>query len=127
MRGILCVDVDETLTKEVCWTPDECENAEPRQDVIDRVNEVAETAFIVIYTARRDHLIPATLKWLRKNGVTFHAISNNKCPSDIGYLDDKSIKINEFLIRESDCTYRKAAERHRIRNSRKIVEKGENQ
>lgn len=116
--GILCVDVDGTLTKTVCWTPEECEEAEPRQDVIDRVNEVALTSFIVIYTARRDLLIPSTLRWLRKHNVTFHAISNNKCPTDMGYLDDKSIKINEFLVREDDCTYRKAAERDRIRNQK---------
>ena len=97
MRGILCVDVDLTLTNEMCWTIEDCEKAGPRQDVIDRVNEEAKTVFIVIYTARRDHLIPATLKWLRKHGVTFHAISNNKCPTDIGYLDDKSITIDQFL------------------------------
>jgi uncharacterized HAD superfamily protein len=95
--GIICVDVDDTLTHETCWTVEQCENATPRQDVIDRVNEVSITNFIVIYTARRDFLIPATLKWLRKHGVVFHAFSNNKCPTDIGYLDDKAITIKDFL------------------------------
>ncbi len=98
MNGkVICIDVDGTLTEETCWTPEECLKATPRQDVIDRVNEVALRSFVVIYTARRDELIPATLKWLRRNGVIFQAISNNKIGTDVGYVDDKSILIKDFL------------------------------
>ncbi len=98
MKGrVICIDCDGTLTKDVCWTPDDCLNAVPREEVIEKVNEVGLVAFIVIYTARRDELIPATLKWLRKVGVTFHAISNNKIGTDMGYVDDKSITIEQFL------------------------------
>ena len=102
MKGrVICIDVDKTLTVENCWTEEECLNAVPRQDVIDKVNEISRSYFVVIYTARRDHLLVATLVWLRKHGVTFHAISNNKIPTDIGYLDDKSIKIDDFLREEN--------------------------
>lgn len=95
--GIICIDIDGTLTKDCCWTPEDCLKAEPRQEVIDKVNEIYLRHFIVIYTARRDELIPATIKWLRKHEIMFHAISNNKIPTDVGYVDDKSISIEEFL------------------------------
>lgn len=95
--GILMIDLDGTLTHDHCWTLEECEKAEPRQEVINKVNEVYLTNFIVIYTARRDENIPATLKWLRKNGVMYHAISNIKIPTDVGYVDDKNITIDQFL------------------------------
>jgi hypothetical protein len=35
-------------------------------------------------------MLEATLKWLRRNGVIFHAISNNKTPCDV-MIDDKAI------------------------------------
>jgi uncharacterized HAD superfamily protein len=99
--GIICIDVDGTLTQSQCWTPEECEEAEPRYEVINRVNEAYQKHFVIIYTARRDILIPATLKWLRKYGVMFHAISNNKIPTDVGYVDDKNISIEQFLKYDS--------------------------
>jgi uncharacterized HAD superfamily protein len=95
--GVICIDVDGTLTHEICWTPGECSIARPRRDVINKVNELCDKHFIVIYTARRDELIPATLKWLRENGVMFHAISNSKIPTDVGYVDDKNISIKDFV------------------------------
>lgn len=98
-REIICIDIDETLTKETCWTEEECLNALPNKEVIEKVNEIYNNNFVVIYTARRDFLIPATLKWLRKNGIMFHCISNNKIPTDAGYVDDKSVEIKNFLRR----------------------------
>jgi len=94
---VIAIDIDGTLTKETCWTEEECLNATPYQEVIDKVNEIFLTNFIVLYTARRDELITATLKWLRKHNVRFHAISNNKIGIDVGYVDDKSITIEDFL------------------------------
>ena len=90
-----CIDCDQTLTKEVCWTPEQCLNAEPRQDVIDRVNSL-KNVWIVVWTARTDELIPATIKWLRKHNVKYHAISNQKIPGDY-YIDDRNLTIEQFI------------------------------
>lgn len=84
------VDCDGTLCKESCWSPEEVLKATPKKEVIEKVNKLAESNFIVIYTARREELITATLRWLRENGVRFHAISINKTPCDF-YLDDHAI------------------------------------
>lgn len=96
---VFLIDCDGTLTKSVCWTPEDCLNAEPRQDVIDKVNSLG-CVWIIVYTARRDELIPATIKWLRKHNVRYHAISNIKIPSCVGYIDDNSITIEDFLTRD---------------------------
>lgn len=89
------VDCDGTLCKESCWTPEEVLKATPRKEVIEKVNKLAESNFIVIYTARREHLIPATLQWLRKHGVNFNAISIDKTPCD-WYVDDCAIRPEEL-------------------------------
>ncbi len=99
MAKVFLVDCDGTLTKSVCFTPEECENAEPRQDVIDKVNSLG-CVWVIIYTARRDELIPATIRWLRKHNVRYHAISNIKIPSCVGYIDDNAIPVEDFLERK---------------------------
>lgn len=92
---VILVDVDGTLCEEVCYTPETCRTATPRLDVIERVNQLYERNFIVIYTARRDHLIPATLEWLRGAGVHFHSISNFKIPCEL-LVDDKAMTPEAF-------------------------------
>lgn len=87
---IVCVDVDDTLTDEVCFTPEECLDATPNPKIIEFVNRVYKRAFVVIYTARINELIPATLSWLDANNVNYHAFSNKKIPASI-YLDDKAL------------------------------------
>lgn len=89
---IVCIDMDKTLCNEVCFTPQECLDATPQEWVIETVAEAYKTGFIVIYTARVDELIPATLEWLRRNNVRYHAISNLKIPAAI-YLDDKAVRV----------------------------------
>ena len=96
MAKVIMIDCDNTLTKETCWTHEECLNAEPRQDVLNKVNSLVNV-WIIVYTARADELIPATIKWLRKHNVKYHAISNIKIPADVGYVDDRSITIEDFL------------------------------
>ena len=88
--GVIACDMDGTLCKEVCWTEEEVLDATPNISFIQKVNELYLINFIVIYTARRDHLLPSTLQWLRINGVMFHAISNNKMAADL-YIDDRAI------------------------------------
>ena len=89
MSRIIAVDVDGVLTKEICWTPEECLNAEPNKGIIKMVERLYKENFIVIYTARTDELIVPTLQWLRKNEVKFNAFSNNKMAADL-YIDDKA-------------------------------------
>lgn len=93
---VIAVDMDKTLCAGECWTIESCKNISPVTKMIKKINYLSLSKFIVIYTARRDHLIPATLGWLRRWGVQFHAISNNKTPADI-YIDDKSISDVDFL------------------------------
>lgn len=92
----IAVDIDGTLCRETCWSAVDCLKATPNQEMIDKVNVLAQTHFVIIYTARRDNLIPATLIWLRQHRVNFQAISNNKIGVDI-YIDDKAINSNAFL------------------------------
>ena len=92
---IIAVDMDGNLCREVCWTETECELATPNLTMIKTVNELSKKHHIVIYTARKDKLIPATLVWLRKNEVHFDAISNKKMPANV-YIDDRAINTNDF-------------------------------
>lgn len=93
---IIGIDIDGTLCKEICWTQEECLNATPRLGVIKKVGYLYIYNFIIIYTARRDHLIAATMKWLRLNDVPYHAISNKKIGLDM-LIDDKCISVETFL------------------------------
>ena len=95
MSKMYCIDMDGTLTKKVCWTPEECLEAEPRQEVIDRVNSL-KNSWIIIFTARTDELIPASIKWLRKHNVKYHGITNQKIPASY-YVDDKNLSIEQFI------------------------------
>ena len=89
---VVCVDVDGLFCTGESWTVEDCLKAKPIIENIEKINKIYEFGFIVIYTARRDDLLDVTLQWLRLNGVKFHAISNNKIPSDF-YIDDKMISI----------------------------------
>lgn len=94
-RKIILCDVDGTLTKDICWTEDECRKAKPRKDVIAKVNELHKTCFIFIYTARREDFMTVTVEWLRENGVKFHGWMFGKVPADL-YLDDHAITPEEL-------------------------------
>ena|SRR3990167_5613104 len=95
MRRIINIDVDNTLTNETCYTVEDCLKATPKENIVSAVNKLYEEDFIIIYTARRDHLIPATLEWLRRNNVRWHAFSNLKIPSD-QYIDDLALHIDDI-------------------------------
>lgn len=92
---VVAVDMDGTLCNEMCWTPDECIQATPNVRVINKVAKEYREGFVVVYTARKDELIPSTLEWLRRNNVRYHAISNIKIPAEI-YIDDKAINVNDY-------------------------------
>ena len=88
--------MDGTLCKEVCWTDEDCLNATPVKKVIDDMNSHYQDSITIVYTARRDELMGATVKWLRNNGVRYWAISNQKMPADC-YIDDKAINAKDVL------------------------------
>ena len=96
MAKVLVVDVDGTLTEEICWTEEECQNATPNQKMIDKLRELYFQYYIVIGTARRVELATATIKWLYKHDVPFNAIDFRKTAGDL-YVDDKCLPIDEFL------------------------------
>ena len=79
---VYSIDLDNTLSIGSAWTCDECETLPPRQDMIDKVNELSEMNFIVIHTARRHGLYQSTIKWLEANHVRYHAICMAKMPAD---------------------------------------------
>ena len=85
---VIHFDLDKTLSKDTCWTPDDCLQAMPDHEAIRACNELAQKHIVIIYTARKDDLIPASLYWLRANGIAFDGISNNKQASCL-YVDDK--------------------------------------
>ena len=92
---VICVDLDGTLCQGEVWTEEDCLRAKPIEKNIKETNRLFQRHFIVIYTSRRDNLIPATLEWLRRNNVRYMAISNNKCSADI-YIDNKNLRPEEM-------------------------------
>ena len=95
--SVVGVDVDGTLCYEICWTPKDCLVATPRQEVIDKVRELyLKQKYIVIATSRKPQLAEATLMWLDKNNVPYHAIDFRKTACDV-LIDDKVINVEDFI------------------------------
>ncbi len=95
---LIAVDLDGTLCTGEAWTEEGCLFAEPKQDIIDKVNKMyTGGAHIVIYTARPEWFRAETEYWLNKHKVRRHAfvMSNRKMGADI-YLDDKAIRPEEL-------------------------------
>jgi len=92
---IILIDLDGTLCEGDCFTEEECLNAKPIEENIKETNRLHLKNYVVIYTARRDKLIPATLEWLRRNNVHFQAISNKKSSAHI-YIDNRAKKFDEL-------------------------------
>ncbi len=87
---IFAIDIDNTLTKETCWTEEQCLNATPQKETIDYINNLLkQNHFVYLYTCRNDNLMNATHEWVRKQGLNL-PICNTKSPADY-YLDDKSL------------------------------------
>jgi uncharacterized HAD superfamily protein len=96
-RGVIMVDVDGTLTlnRNGGWTEKDCLNAKPNKKVIAKINELFNKHTILIYTARPENLMEATLVWLRMHKVKFHGWATGKKPADL-YIDDKTIRPDEL-------------------------------
>jgi len=92
----ICLDVDGTLTSSVCFTEKDIKESVPLEGMVEFVKELYKGNMITIYTARRDSLIPATMEWLRRYNIPYHAISNLKITADL-YIDDKAVNAHYVL------------------------------
>lgn len=98
--SLILVDCDGTLTKEICWSEQDCLEATPNKKIINWVNrQYYRECIIIIYTARHESLRQATNYWLKKMQIRFHALRMNKIPSTI-LLDDKTIRPEEIIEME---------------------------
>jgi len=73
-------DLDETLSTGECYSPQECLSAQPITENIEKLRERYEHSIVIIYTARRNHLMTATVEWLSLHNIPWHFISNKKVP-----------------------------------------------
>ena len=89
---VIAVDLDGVLCEGLYWGKGE---PKPITKNIEAVNQLALKYFIVIHTARRYEWAEHTLKWLKRNGVNYHAIHFEKMPSDI-YVDDRITSFNNL-------------------------------
>jgi hypothetical protein len=98
MSKLFAVDMDCTLTKNPCWTIEQCINAEPREDVVFLVNDLYRGGnIVIIWTARREVLRPATEYWLKKHGVFYHAIDMGHKIGANAYIDDRAINSLDYF------------------------------
>ena len=95
LKVIYC-DIDGILTEgEDCWTEEQVRNAKPNLENIKLLNELDKYHHIIIWSARRRELIPATLDWLDKWGVKRQAYSDKKPAADI-YIDNRMEDLKEL-------------------------------
>lgn len=73
-------DLDETLCEGEHYTPEQCLGAVPIDESVEKLRDRFEHSIVIIYTARRNHLMSATVEWLAKHNIPWHFISNKKVP-----------------------------------------------
>lgn len=106
----IVVDIDDTICKHRPEDSgdDRFINADPITDMIDKVNQLYEEGWYVIYHTARgmvsrdgcvdtiyDELYEITKEWLQRHNVLYHELVMGKPYGDY-YLDDKSLTIEEF-------------------------------
>ena len=97
MRKVFAIDIDKTITLDSSWTDEQVIKAKPNKRMIALVNTLySQNNIIILYTCRGDSIIPATKYWLKKHGVKYHSINNNKLWCDY-YVDDRALSPNEFI------------------------------
>ena len=105
----LVLDIDKTLTS---GDNKDYNLVTPNFDVINKVKQYKEKGFnIILYTSRNMRTyngnigkinaktLPIIIKWLDKFQIPYDEIHIGKpwCGSDGFYVDDKSIRPNEFI------------------------------
>jgi capsule biosynthesis phosphatase len=109
-QRLLVIDLDGTLCEQTAGG-DAYWDAKPKQEVIDKVNQLFDEGWhITIYTARGMRTCKndvervnslyrkKTIDWLIKNGVWFSDLIMGKPAGDI-YVDDRGMRPDEFVGR----------------------------
>lgn len=109
-QRLLVIDLDGTLCEQTTGG-DAYWSAKPRQDVIDKVNQLYDEGWhVTIHTARGMRTCKNDIKkvielyeektrdYLIENGVWFHELIMGKPPGD-RYVDDRGMTPEEFIGR----------------------------
>jgi capsule biosynthesis phosphatase len=113
----LILDLDNTI----CFANDgDYENAEPNNDVIQKIREYKKKGFEIVISTSRNvrkyngnvglinaNTLPIVINWLDLNDVPYDEVYIGKpwCGFDGFYVDDKSVRPSEFIAQsyESIC------------------------
>jgi len=109
-------DLDDTIcfpNHEFSDTERKYKEAKPNIEVIKKMNELYDKGFYVkIYSSRRmvthngdlekihEDVLEPTTEWLKDNDVKYNELIFGKEYSSTYYVDDKAMKIDEFLERD---------------------------
>ena len=93
----IAVDFDSTLTTgdHAPWW-EEWTAAEPREEMIELVNELRKRHTIIIWTARPESMREETIYHLDKWGVRYHALVMGKT-NVAAFIDDKAVHRDRAL------------------------------
>ena len=105
----LVVDIDDTISTHVNR---DYENAIPHQNVIQKLNDLHESGWKIIYHTARGQVScngdlneiikrnePTLTKWLKKHNVKYDELIFGK-PLGVYYIDDKALRPDEFMRTE---------------------------
>jgi uncharacterized HAD superfamily protein len=93
------VDLDGTLTldKNKGWNDKECLEAKPNLKMVEIVNKAWHDGHtIIIWTARRWSRREATVYWLQKNDIKYHALNMSDKPNVDYFIDDRAINARDL-------------------------------
>ena len=92
---VIAFDLDGTLCKGEFWGEGE---PKPIPEMIKLVQKLYTSgAHIIIFTARQIKYTADTYAWLDKYGVPYHGLMMNRKPGADCYVDDKTIRPDEFM------------------------------
>lgn len=110
MKSKIIIDVDNTIT--IDNSSNIYAEKKPNSELINKIKEYRKKGFeIILFTARNMNtysgdiskininMLPDLIKWLNKNNVEYDGIIVGKpwCGKDGFYVDDKSIRPDEFI------------------------------
>lgn len=108
----LVIDLDNTITIDSSKPYDQ---KEPNLEVIAKIREYSEAGFTIVINTSRNvrtyngnvglinaNTLPKIIDWLAKHNVPYDEIYTGKpwCGDEGFYIDDKSIRPNEFVKME---------------------------
>lgn len=99
-KKVYVFDIDGTITNETDgW---DYVNRTPKNHVIELIQKLYKTAYIILWTSRLSIDEKVTRAWLRKHNVPYHELKFDKMFFDL-YICDKAISVEEIndFFRES--------------------------